>query len=155
MQHTSHTQVIFADSAEEAKEKYLALGIKPDHDPNPQIDVIKATEDEDFDINMDFNLIGEISVGIVNFVKIHSYNNIANKNAHSTVKNPAKPIAIPLMAPCNSPMAMARVVPTAWLQVPIPIPCATGSSRSVLSCSIPAIHRSFLLTVQKKQRKNI
>ena len=49
MQHTSHTQVIFADSAEEAKEKYLALGIKPDHDPNPQIDVIKATEDEDFD----------------------------------------------------------------------------------------------------------
>ena len=28
MQHTSHTQVIFADSAEEAKEKYLALGIK-------------------------------------------------------------------------------------------------------------------------------
>ncbi len=46
------------------KEKYLALGIKPDHDPNPQIDVIKATEDEDFDIDMDFNLIGEISVGI-------------------------------------------------------------------------------------------
>lgn len=64
MQHTSHTQVIFADSAEEAKAKYLALDIKPDHDPNPQIDVIKATEDEDFDINMDFNLIGEISVGI-------------------------------------------------------------------------------------------
>ena len=57
MQHTSHTQVIFADSAEEAKEKYLALGIKPDHDPNPQIDVIKATEDEDFDINMDLSLI--------------------------------------------------------------------------------------------------
>ena len=50
--------------AAEAKEKYLALGIKPDHDPNPQIDVIKATEDEDFDIDMDFNLIGEISVGI-------------------------------------------------------------------------------------------
>ncbi len=27
-------------------------------------DCIKATEDEDFDIDMDFNLIGEISVGI-------------------------------------------------------------------------------------------
>ena len=54
MQHTSHTQVIFADSHEEAKEKYLALGIQPDHDPNPQIDVIKATEDEDFDVDMDF-----------------------------------------------------------------------------------------------------
>ena len=64
MQHTSHTQVIFADSAEEAKAKYLALDIKPDHDPNPQLDVIKATEDEALAITMDFNLIGEISVGI-------------------------------------------------------------------------------------------
>lgn len=64
MQHTSHTQIIFADSAEEAREKYLALGIQPDHDPNPQLDVIKATDDEDFDVEMDFNLIGEISVGI-------------------------------------------------------------------------------------------
>ena len=36
-------------SFEEAKEKYLALGIKPDHDPNPQIDVIKATEEVDDD----------------------------------------------------------------------------------------------------------
>lgn len=64
MQHTSHTQVIFADSAEEAQEKFLALGVKPDHDPNPTIDVVKCTEDEDFDVESPFNLIGEISVGI-------------------------------------------------------------------------------------------
>lgn len=64
MQHTSHTQVVFADNHEEAKEKFLALGVKPDHDPNPVIDVIKATDDEDFDIESPFNLIGEISVGI-------------------------------------------------------------------------------------------
>ena len=64
MQHTSHTQVIFADSAEEAREKYLALGIKPDNDPNAQLDVVKCTDDEDFDIESPCNLIGEISVGI-------------------------------------------------------------------------------------------
>lgn len=64
MQHTSHTQVIFADSAEEAREKYLSLGIKPDNDPNAQLDVVKCTDDEDFDIESPFNLIGEISVGI-------------------------------------------------------------------------------------------
>ena len=53
MQHTSHTQVIFADSAEEAREKYLALGIKPDNDPNAQLDVVKCTDDEDFDMEVE------------------------------------------------------------------------------------------------------
>ena len=72
MQHTSHTQVIFADSAEEAREKYLALGIKPDNDPNAQLDVVKCTDDEDFDIESPFNLIGEISVGIdvMNIIRV-------------------------------------------------------------------------------------
>ena len=48
----------------EALEKYKALDIKPDHDPNPTIDVIKVLDEEDFDVESPFNLIGEISVGI-------------------------------------------------------------------------------------------
>ncbi|MBO8137425.1 MAG: hypothetical protein H0Z40_04745 [Desulfotomaculum sp.] len=63
MEHPTHTQIIFADSVEEAKEKYLALGIKPDHDPNPRVEVIKVTEEEDVDLDQDFNLFGEVSVG--------------------------------------------------------------------------------------------
>lgn len=63
MEHPTHTQIIFADNPEEAKEKYLALNIKPDHDPNPRIDVRKVTEEEDFDVESDFNLFGEVSVG--------------------------------------------------------------------------------------------
>ncbi len=63
MLHPTHTQVIFADSAEEAKKKYLALKIDPDHDPNPQIEIRKVTEEEDFDPESDFNLFGEVSVG--------------------------------------------------------------------------------------------
>ncbi len=63
MQYTSHTRIIFADSKEEAKEKYLELNIKPDHDPNPEIHVCKVTEEEDFDPELPFNLIGEVSVG--------------------------------------------------------------------------------------------
>ena len=39
---------------------------------------------------------------------------------------PESPIAMPLMAPCTSPKATARVVPTAWLQVPMPTPWAIG-----------------------------
>ncbi|MCL0052460.1 hypothetical protein M1M92_03175, partial [Peptococcaceae bacterium] len=52
-----------ADSKEEAEEKYKALNIKPDHDSNPRIVVLKVLEEEDFDINSDINLIGEVSVG--------------------------------------------------------------------------------------------
>ena len=62
MQHTSHTQIVFADSKEEAKEKYLQLGIAPDHDPNAIVDVVKCDEEEDFDIDSPFNLIGEVSI---------------------------------------------------------------------------------------------
>lgn len=62
-QHPTHTRIIFADDVEQAKQKYLALNIKPDHDPNPTIDVHKVTEEEDFEVDADFNLIGEVSVG--------------------------------------------------------------------------------------------
>lgn len=62
MQHTTHTQIIFADSPEEAQEKFLALGIKPDHDENAKLDVVRALDDEDFDIESPFNLVGEISL---------------------------------------------------------------------------------------------
>lgn len=62
MQHTTHTQVVFADNAEEAKEKFLALGIQPDHDANAQMDVIRALDEEDFDLESPFNLVGEISL---------------------------------------------------------------------------------------------
>ena len=63
MEHPTHTEIIFADSKEEAEEKYKALNIKPDHDSNPRIVVLKVLEEEDFDINSDINLIGEVSVG--------------------------------------------------------------------------------------------
>jgi len=63
MEHPTHTRIIFADSLEEAEEKYKALNIKPDHDSNPKIEVIKVTEEEDFDVESPFNLFGEVSVG--------------------------------------------------------------------------------------------
>ncbi|MCL2338049.1 MAG: hypothetical protein FWC60_11590 [Firmicutes bacterium] len=61
MQHTTNTKVIFADSAEEASQKYLALGIKTE-DPKAVLECYKAIEDEEFDLTADFNFIGEISV---------------------------------------------------------------------------------------------
>lgn len=61
MQHTTNTRVIFADSEEEARQKYLALDIKTE-DPQAILECYKTTEDEEFDISADFNLIGEISV---------------------------------------------------------------------------------------------
>lgn len=61
MQHTTNTQVVFADSTEQAKEKYLAMEIKT-HDPNAILECYKISEVEDFDINDDFNFVGEISV---------------------------------------------------------------------------------------------
>ncbi|CCO08208.1 hypothetical protein [Desulforamulus hydrothermalis] len=62
MQHPTNTRIIFADSVAEAREKYLALNIKT-KDPNPGVEVLKPIEDEEFDINSDINLIGEVSVG--------------------------------------------------------------------------------------------
>lgn len=62
MQHTTNTQVIFADSAEEARKKYLALGIKPDHDENASLEIVRCLDDEDFDPESPFNLVGEISL---------------------------------------------------------------------------------------------
>lgn len=62
MHHTTNTQVIFADSAEEAREKYLSLGIKPDHDKNASLEIVRCLEDEDFDPESPFNLVGEISL---------------------------------------------------------------------------------------------
>jgi len=63
MEHPTHTRIIFAKNKEEAREKYLQLKIKPDHDPNPRVDVYKVTEEEDFDAEASFNLVGEVSVG--------------------------------------------------------------------------------------------
>lgn len=61
MEHTTNTKVIFADSMEEAKEKYLALGLKTE-DPKAVLECYKVSELDDFDINEDFNFVGEISV---------------------------------------------------------------------------------------------
>jgi hypothetical protein len=61
MQHTTNTQIVFADSEAEAKEKYLALNIKTT-DPNAVLECYKAVEEEDFDLSSDFNFVGEISV---------------------------------------------------------------------------------------------
>ncbi len=62
MQHPTNTRIIFGDNPEEAREKYLALGIKT-KDPKPGVEVLKPQEDEEFDIDSDINLIGEVSVG--------------------------------------------------------------------------------------------
>lgn len=62
MQHTTNTQIIFADNAEDAKAQYLALNIKPDEDPNAVLDVCKCADDEEFDFDSPFNLIGEVSL---------------------------------------------------------------------------------------------
>lgn len=62
MQHPTNTRIVFADSPEEAKAKYLELGIKT-KDPNPGVEIIKPLEDEEFEIESDINLIGEVSVG--------------------------------------------------------------------------------------------
>ncbi|MCD5406446.1 MAG: hypothetical protein LRZ99_02000 [Desulfotomaculum sp.] len=63
MEHPTHTEIIFANNTQEAVDKYAALGIKPDHDPNPKIVALKAAEEEDFDMESDINLIGEVSIG--------------------------------------------------------------------------------------------
>ncbi|MEW6696738.1 MAG: hypothetical protein ACOY35_14715 [Bacillota bacterium] len=62
MQHPTNTRIVYADNPEEAKLNYLALAIKT-KDPNPGVEVLKPLEDEEFDIESDINLIGEVSVG--------------------------------------------------------------------------------------------
>ena len=62
MRHPTNTRVIFADSPEEAREKYLSLKIET-RDKTPVLECFKATEVEDFDISAEFNFVGEISVG--------------------------------------------------------------------------------------------
>lgn len=71
MQHTTNTRVIFADSAEDARNQYLALGIKPDEDPNAVLDVCKCSEEEDFDFESPFNLIGEVSLSPEYMAKVN------------------------------------------------------------------------------------
>lgn len=61
MQHTTNTRIIFAGSEAEAKEKYLALGLKTE-DPQALLECYKAVDEEDFDLSSDFNFVGEISV---------------------------------------------------------------------------------------------
>lgn len=61
MLHTTNTKVIFADSGEEARQKYLGLGIKTS-DPQAVLECYRVFKDEEFDIDADFNFVGEISV---------------------------------------------------------------------------------------------
>lgn len=61
MQHTTNTRVVFADSLEEAKQKYMSMDIKT-QDPNAILECYKVLDEEDFDLSSDFNFVGEISV---------------------------------------------------------------------------------------------
>ncbi|SFG72567.1 hypothetical protein SAMN05660649_02523 [Desulfotomaculum arcticum] len=61
MKHTTNTRIIFADSLDEAKKQYLSLDIKTE-DPNAVLECYKATDEEDFELDSDFNFVGEISV---------------------------------------------------------------------------------------------
>jgi len=61
MEHPTNTRIIFADSKEEALKQYQALNIKPE-DPDPRVECYKALEEEDFDVNAEFNLVGEVSL---------------------------------------------------------------------------------------------
>ena len=57
----------------------------------------------------------------VNYIIIEWYS-----RARIIVSKPDTPIAMPLMAPSISPSCMARLVPMAWLHVPIATPAAMG-----------------------------
>ncbi len=61
MRHPTNTRILFASSADEAKEQYLKLGIKT-KDNAPILECFKVTEVEDFDLSAEFNFVGEISV---------------------------------------------------------------------------------------------
>jgi hypothetical protein len=63
LEHPTHTRIVFADGIKDAKERYLKLNIKPDHDSNPRIEIRKVTEEDGFDVESPFNLFGEVSVG--------------------------------------------------------------------------------------------
>ncbi|MFP5522363.1 hypothetical protein [Peptococcus simiae] len=62
MTHTTGTRVVFADSQEEAKKEYEALCVQPEHDAQAKMDICKCSEEEDFDFDSPFNLIGEVSL---------------------------------------------------------------------------------------------
>jgi hypothetical protein len=61
MRHPVNTRIIFAGSDGEAREKYRALKIDS-KDPGAILECFKATEVEDFEMDADFNFVGEISV---------------------------------------------------------------------------------------------
>ena len=61
MKHTTNTRIIFADSLDEAQKQYLSLDIKTE-DPNAVLECYKAVDEEDFELDSDFNFVGEISV---------------------------------------------------------------------------------------------
>lgn len=71
MKHTTNTRVVFADSEEAAKEAYLALGVQPEHDANAVLDICKCSEEEDFDFESPFNLIGEVSLSPEYMAKVN------------------------------------------------------------------------------------
>lgn len=62
MHHPTNTRIIFADTAEEALKQFSALNIKTS-DPDAKPECHKVLEEEDFDLDAEFNFIGEISVG--------------------------------------------------------------------------------------------
>lgn len=61
MRHPVNTRIVFAGSEDEAREKYKALKIQS-KDPGAILECFKATEVEDFEMDADFNFVGEISV---------------------------------------------------------------------------------------------
>ena len=61
MKHTTNTRIIFADSLDEAKKQYLSMDIKTE-DPNAVLECYKVVDEEDFELDSDFNFVGEISV---------------------------------------------------------------------------------------------
>ena len=61
MLHPTNTRIVFAGSEEEARAKYLELGVKPKHEV-ADLECYKAIDEEDFDIDAEMNFIGEISV---------------------------------------------------------------------------------------------
>lgn len=62
MLHPTNTRIIFSDSEEEAREKYIALGIQTE-DPEPVLECYKVSDLEDFELDEEMNFVGEISVG--------------------------------------------------------------------------------------------
>lgn len=61
IRHPVNTRIIFASSGDEAREKYKALKVES-KDPGAILECFKASEVEDFEMEADFNFVGEISV---------------------------------------------------------------------------------------------